>query len=106
MIDPLVVALAGYAQGIADQRTNGQVSTTYPTSFKSLLECDIVATHAEVSGSLVFDLQPSGVRVHEHAAQVLDFLCKRRVRASRVEECIQSLLGEIKVGLTQFVLIP
>ena len=34
MIDPLVVALAGYAQGIADQRTNGQVSTTYPTSFQ------------------------------------------------------------------------
>jgi len=28
------VALAGYPLGIADQRTNGQVSAAYPTSFQ------------------------------------------------------------------------
>jgi hypothetical protein len=31
---PLVVALTGYPQGIADQRTNREVSKTYPTSFQ------------------------------------------------------------------------
>jgi hypothetical protein len=39
MIDPPSgwcpwVALAGYPLGIADQRTNGQVSAAYPTSFQ------------------------------------------------------------------------
>jgi len=59
------------------------------------------ATHAEVSGSLV-NLQPSGVRIPEHALQVRDFLCKCRVRA-RVKQGVQSFLDEFKVGLAQFM---
>ena len=52
--------------------------------------------HAEISGSLVFDLQLSGVRIHEHAAQVRDFKTWLRC-ATHVIEALK-LFGTLLVS--------
>jgi hypothetical protein len=88
---PLVVALAGYAQGIADQRTNGKSRQLIQRVFKSLLECNVVGWSPAQDNEKKGEQKPAlfcftncchggfGYSRSYHRPQLLDRMEKRRM---------------------------
>jgi hypothetical protein len=106
MIAPFwLVSVTGYAHGIADQRTNGQVSTTYPTSFEwQPLPC--LRTPLDQS----FQVASSSISSHPVRASMNMFrrsliFCASTGAGSELSRAFNPFSMSLKLGFAQFMLI-